>query len=117
MSDDGSDNVAENVVETVLQRLRNKKKITGFHRSKKNDSLDVSGIDFLIILNNGLVIPLQCKTHSKKDASRLEEHKKKHPEIKFIIFVTTHGYNRDKEKIYLKAEKYILDIIKSADRL
>lgn len=117
MSDDGSDNVAENVIETVLQRLRDKKKIAGFHRSKKNDSLDASGIDFLIILNNGLAIPLQCKTYSRKNDLRLTEHRRKHPEIKYIIFVVTHGYNQDKDKIYLMAEKDLLDIIKNADRL
>lgn len=116
MKNDGYYNLAENIVETVLHDLVKRSKIASFNRSKHNDNLDASGIDFLIILNGGLAVPLQCKTYSKKNKERLLEHERKHPEIKYIIFVMTHGFNRNKRKIYLLVERDILNIIKSADR-
>ncbi len=95
----------------MLSDLRKEKIIASFIRCKPNDVLDSSGIDFLIILNDGYAIPLQCKTYSHKNDERIADHMRKHRDIKFIMCVVTHTFERDKQKVYLLARKGLLAII------
>jgi len=106
------DNVAELILGEVLLEMIKDGKISGFIQSKKNDRLDVEGIDFLLILNDDLALPIQVKTHSRNRRRCIEKHFRRHPLVKCTIFVKIGFYNRRPETAsnYLKDEilNYIL---------
>ncbi len=109
-----SRNAAEEIVEEVLNQKQKKGCIPGFLRNNSNDRLDVSGIDFLIFLHNGLALPLQVKTNSTKDNMevKLKEHLRKHPCVKYVLLVDIH--NRDRDDLYKNIDKVIRGMIKEA---
>lgn len=106
------DNVAELILREVLLEMIKDGKISGFIQSKKNDRLDIEGIDFLLFLNDDLALPVQVKTYSRNKKRCIEKHFRKHSLIKFVIFVKIGFYNRRPEtaSAYLKDEilNYIL---------
>lgn len=110
----GQENLAEEITQTVLGKLQKEKLIAKFIRSQRNEDLDIGGIDFLIILNSGYAIPLQVKTDNKNIEKKLDEHKNKHSEIKFVLCVPTHRFRRDPEKIYKVVEAELRQYLKSA---
>ncbi len=109
-----SRNAAEEIVEEVLNQKQKRGCISGFLRNQSNDQLDVAGIDFLIFLHNGLALPLQVKTHSNKDNMevKLQEHRRKHPCVKYVLVVDIH--NRDRDGLYKDIDKTIRGMIKEA---
>lgn len=81
-------NPAEDVVEKILNKLKDLRLIPGFLRNHPSDRLDSEGIDFLIFLNNGLAVALQVKTSSGNLTLKEKEHLRKHPLVKKIIFIS-----------------------------
>ena len=110
----GQENLAEEIVQTVLGKLQKEKLIAKSIRSKRNEDLDIGGIDFLIILNSGYAIPLQVKTDNRHIEKKLAEHQDKHSEIKFVLCVPTHRFRRDPGKIYKVIEAKLRQYLKSA---
>lgn len=108
-------NIAEEIVEWALQKLIKDKSIKGYIRSKKNDILDINGIDFLIILLNGYCIPIQIKTYTKKIEEKVKRHHDIHPEIQFVLRVSTHRFRRQSNNIYKAVEQDIRSIIASVN--
>ena len=100
------DNVAEAILKEVLLEMIKDGKISGFIQSKKNDRLDVEGIDFIVFLKNDLALPIQVKTHSRNRKRCIERHFRQHSLIKFILFIKIGFYNRRPETAshYLKEE-------------
>lgn len=98
-------NIAEDMVETVLGRMCRDKVLAGFLKNVQGDRLDREGIDFLIILNNGLAFPLQVKTSvsKEKNEQKRQEHVTKHPFIQFYLTINIH-YNRESVYRYVKRE-------------
>lgn len=107
-------NPAEDIVETVLSRARRKGIISGFLKNAHGDRLDHEGIDFLIILNNGLAVPLQVKTYSDKERNekKYREHVVKHPLVHFFITVNVHSGNP--EAVYKYVERELRHQIRKA---
>lgn len=110
----GQENLAEEITQTVLGKLQKEEIFAKFIRAKRNEDLDIGGIDFLIILNSGYAIPFQVKTDNKNIEKKVSEHKEKHPEIKFILCVPTHRFRRDPEKIYKVVEAELRQYLKFA---
>lgn len=102
-------NPAEDAVETVLQRLKEKGEILGFLRNRSSDRLDEEGIDFLIFLPRGFAMPLQVKTCNSNDKReydyKLREHKRKHPLVEFLICVRTNLLTNESERLYAIVER------------
>lgn len=104
-------NVAEEIVRQVLVRMQAAGSILGFLINNKDDRLDKEGIDFLIFLQNGLAVPLQVKTYSRKKyhSSDLAEHLRKHPMVLFFLTVDIH-------KIRSSVFRYVEDEIRKMVR-
>jgi len=100
------DNVAEMILKEVLLEMQKEERISGYIQSRKNDRLDVEGIDFIIFLKNDLALPIQVKTHSRNKKRCLEKHFRLHSLIKFVLFIKIGFYNRRPETAshYLKGE-------------
>lgn len=94
-------NEAEEIVAECLTAMKKDGRISDFIHSKRNGELDVKGIDFLLVLNNDKVVAVQIKTSSSEGNNRrtLEHHLKKHPKIKFMIFVEIGFYHKKPEKV------------------
>ncbi len=99
-------NPAEDIVEEVLKRMAGGKSIAGFLKNIHGDRLDHEGIDFLIILNNGLAVPLQVKTYSGKERNekKYREHLHKHPLVLFFLTVNVHTGNPEAVYRYIERE-------------
>ncbi len=82
----GERNPAEEKTSEALEILKSENLIIGFRRSPKNGYLDSNGIDFLIFLDNELVLPLQVKSSPKK----LGYHYQKYPFIIAIVAKERH---------------------------
>ena len=93
-------NDAEEIVKYALMAMKKEKKIADFIHSKRNGELDEKGIDFLVITNNSKLLAIQVKTSSNNnnDDRKLGLHLKKHPQIKFVIFVKVNLYCKNKEE-------------------
>jgi hypothetical protein len=74
--------------------------------------VDELGIDFLVYLNNGLILPIQVKASSKDNGDRRTKHLKKHPKILFIIFADVESYKRRPEKVIDSVAKEIHDFLR-----
>ena len=100
-SGDRDVNVAENIVEIVLGKMREEKIIPYFIRNRKNDKMDQEGIDFLVFLDNGSAIPIQVKTEPKGDNfnKKYKEHLRKHPFVKFMIAVPIHLLHKEPDRL------------------
>lgn len=112
MARDG--NPAEEVVERVLDKLKEERLISGFLRNRPSDRLDSEGIDFLIFLNNELALALQVKTDGGRweFSEKLKEHRRKHPLIKNLICVPIHRLSNDPERVYKEVEKELRGMLK-----
>ncbi|MDO8430095.1 MAG: hypothetical protein Q7S73_01895 [bacterium] len=102
-------NPAEDVVGKVLNKLKEEGLIAGFLQNRQSDRLDEEGIDFLIFLPSGFALPLQVKTCNSNDKrqydGKLQEHKRKHPLVKFLICVRTNLLANESERLYSIVEK------------
>lgn len=109
-------NVAEDITESVLSWLKRHGRVSGYLRNNQGDRLDSEGIDFLIFLKNGLAIPLQVKTSSNRrnNEEKINEHFRKHPQVKNIIMVDIHTEDRRAE--YRKITRYLHQVVKDAAR-
>ncbi len=103
------DNVAEMILKEVLLEMQKDDLISGFIQSRKNDRLDMEGIDFLLFLKNDLSLAVQVKTHSRNHKRCIDKHFRRHPLIKFVLFIKIGFYNRRPET----ASRYIKEEIKS----
>ncbi|MEK7521171.1 MAG: hypothetical protein AAB560_03800, partial [Patescibacteria group bacterium] len=100
----GERNPAEEKVVQALEILKTENLIVGFRRSAKNGHLDSNGIDFLIFLEENLVLPLQVKSSPKK----LGYHYQKYPFIMALAAKEKHDVadvkKVDRDFAGLKAE-------------
>ncbi len=105
-------NIAEDVVGTVLGRMREEKLIAGFIRNRKNDKMDEERIDFLALFENGMAVPIQVKTESRNYnfSRKFKEHTRKHPMIKFMISVPINLLQKEPERLYAIVKKRLIDI-------
>jgi hypothetical protein len=107
------DNVAEMILKEVLVDLQKDGKIAGFIQSHKNDRLDKEGIDFLVLLNDDLALPIQVKTYSRNRKRCIDKHFRRHPLVKFVIFVRIGFYNRRPEIASNRLKDEILNYLLS----
>ncbi len=108
------DNVAESILKEVLLEMIKDGKICGFIHSQRQDDYDKKGIDFMLFLNNDLLLPIQVKTHSRNRKRCLERHNRLHPLIKFVLFIKIGFYNRRPETASHYIEKEIENFIKQS---
>lgn len=101
------DNVAEMILREVLIEMRSEGRIAGFIQSRKNDRLDVEGIDFLMFLRNNLALAIQVKTHSRNRRRCLEKHFRRYSLVKFVLFIKIGFYNRRPESASRSIKKEI----------
>ena len=109
-------NLAEDVVENVLNRFKEENKILGFLKNRHCDRIDEEGADFIIVLNNGLWVPLQVKTESLSESHEKQyaEHIRKHALVKFLISVSVRHFQNQPERTYALARKQIEGILYEA---
>lgn len=81
--------------EKMLEELKSENKILGWFHAEENDSMDIKGIDFLVILVGYLSVTVQIKS----SFDRVDEHLRKHPLIRLVMIVPRSRNNADKEKI------------------
>lgn len=107
-------NLAEDVVEEVLEKLKSESVISGFLRNRPNDRLDSEGIDFLIFLPSGFAMPLQVKTKNGRypKEQKLKEHLRKHPRVKFLICVPTHLLPSERDRLYEIVEQELKSMLR-----
>ena len=113
------ENPAEEVVERVLTKMKDEDRIRGYLRNRTSDRLDSEGIDFLIILNTNLALPLQVKTCNKQNGGKgskdydrkLKEHLRKHPLVKFFICIQTNMLNSNPDRLYQIVERDLVNLI------
>lgn len=105
-------NIAEDVVGTVLNKMREEKIIAGSIRNRKNDKMDEEGIDFLVLFETGMAVPIQVKTEPRgyNFNRKFREHIRKHPMIKFMISVPINLLQKEPERLYAIVKKRLIDI-------
>ena len=95
------------VEEATKELIKEDTHFIGYQRAKKSDALDTSGIDILIYLQGGLVLPLQVKsTYSKRGKFH-----RNHPLILFVLFVRNITLDKNSER-YKRTLFYIKNKIK-----
>ena len=99
MESDDRGQRAEKAVKQALGIMEKEKTIVGSYQNKQHGEVDELGIDFLVYLKNGLILPIQVKTASKDNENRHAKHMKKHPHVKFLIFVNVELYKVRPEKV------------------
>lgn len=87
MESDDRGKKAEAAVRQALTILEKEKTIPGFYQNRQHGEVDGLGIDFLVYLKGGLILPIQVKVSSGDNGNRRQKHLKKHPNIPFMIFV------------------------------
>jgi len=99
MESDDRGKRAEGAVKEALDLMVKEKTIAGFHQNKKCGEVDELGIDFIVYLKCGLIMPIQVKAASKDNENRRQKHLKKHPFVPFMIFVNLELYKVRPEKV------------------
>jgi len=87
MESDDRGKKAEGVVRQALTIMEKEKMITGFYQNKQHGEVDGLGIDFLVYLKNGFILPIQVKASCGDNGNRRRKHLQKHPNILFMVFV------------------------------
>jgi hypothetical protein len=98
MESDDRGRRAEEAVGQVLAMMEKEGLIVGSYRNKQHGEVDELGIDFLVYLRNGLILPVQVKAASKDNDDRRYKHLKKHPHVPFMVFVNLELYKVRPEK-------------------
>ncbi len=112
MESDDRGNRAEEAVKRALGIMQKEGDILGFYQNKKNRELDELGIDFLVYLKGGFILPIQVKASSKDNENRRVKHLKKHPKILFMVFVDIDFYKKCPEKSLDSIVKEIREFLK-----
>ncbi|MCL5017302.1 MAG: hypothetical protein M1155_01385 [Patescibacteria group bacterium] len=99
MESDDRGRRAEEVVGQVLAIMEKEGLIAGSYRNKQHGEVDELGIDFLVYMRNGLILPVQVKAASKDNENRRCKHLKKHPYVPFMIFVNLELHKVRPEKV------------------
>ena len=99
MESDDRGRKAEDVVGQVLAMMEKEGLVVGSYRNKQHGEVDELGMDFLVYLRNGLILPVQVKAASKDNENRRCKHLKKHPHVPFLIFVDLELYKVRPEKV------------------
>lgn len=90
---------AEDIVRQALAIMTKEKTVTGFYKNRQHKEVDELGIDFLVYLNGGLILPIQVKVSCDDNEHRRVKHIGKHPNIRFMIFVDLKAYKVRPEKV------------------
>jgi len=98
MESDDRGKRAEGAVKQALAIMEEEKTIAGFYQNKQHGEVDQLGIDFIVYLKGGLILPIQVKVSSGDNGNRRQKHKKKHPNILFMIFVDLELLKKHPEK-------------------
>ncbi len=112
MESDDRGKKAEAVVRQVLSIMEKEREIAGSYQNKQHGEVDELGIDFIVYLKNGFILPIQVKAGSKDNENRRAKHMKKHPNVKFMIFVNLELYKVRPEKVLGCIMKEIEDFLK-----
>lgn len=99
MESDDRGQKAEAAVKQALCIMEKERTIVGSYQNKQHGEVDELGIDFLVYLKNGFILPIQVKAGSKDNENRRTKHIKKHPNVKFLIFVNIELYRVRPEKV------------------
>ena len=99
MESDDRGKRAEEAVRQALSIMEKEGVIAGYYKNKKCGEVDELGIDFLVYLRNGFILPIQVKAASKDNENRRVKHIKKHPRILFMIFVNLELFKVRPEKV------------------
>jgi hypothetical protein len=99
MESDDRGRKAEEAVAQVLAIMIKNGLMAGFYQNKRHGEVDELGIDFLVYLKNGFILPIQVKAASKDNENRCAKHLKKHPHVPFVIFVNLELYKVRPEKV------------------
>jgi len=98
MESDDRGKRAEYAVKQSLAIMEKEKTIVGFYQNKQHGEIDGLGMDFVVYLKGGLILPIQVKVSCKDNKNRRTKHLKKHPNIPFMIFVDLELYKKHPEK-------------------
>ena len=112
MESDDRGKKAEAVVKQVLGIMEKEGEIIGSYQNKQHGEVDELGIDFIVYLKGGLILPIQVKAASKDNDNRRAKHMKKHPNVKFMIFVNLELYKVRPEKVLDSVMKEIQAFLK-----
>lgn len=99
--EDSSDK-AELVTKSILEKLVKSGYLIGFIHAKPGSQLDAEGIDFLVFIYGGFMLPIQIKNRNKTAVPAekiVKNHHRKHPNVQLILFVNTRRKNK---KSYLR---------------
>ncbi|MHB9019423.1 MAG: hypothetical protein ACYC3G_00900 [Minisyncoccota bacterium] len=99
---------AELAVKQALSIMEKEKTIVGSYQNKQHGEVDELGIDFLVYLKNGFILPIQVKAGSKDNENRRAKHMKKHPHVPFMVFVNL-------ELLKVRPEKVLDGIVKEIE--
>ena len=99
MESDDRGKRAEGTVKQALAIMEKEKAIAGFYQNKQHGEVDQLGIDFLVYLKGGFILPIQVKASSGDNGNRRQKHLKKHPNIPFMVFVDLELLKKHPEKV------------------
>ena len=112
MESDDRGKGAEGAVRQDLVIMEKEKTIAGFYQNKQHGEVDGLGIDFLVYLKNGFILPMQVKVSCGDNGNRRHKHLKKHPNISFMIFVDLELHKKHPEKELDRIVKEVAGFIK-----
>lgn len=104
--------IAEDAVRMVLINLERGCEIGGFYQNKPNGEIDMLGIDFLVYLKNGFILPIQVKASLQNTKASIAMHLKRHPHVPFMIFVNLELYKVHPEKVQDRIAEEIRGFLK-----
>lgn len=104
-----ANSAAENAVVWICERWMAQGKITHYLHSWQNGQLDKSGIDIIISLRSGLIVPVQVTSKSSDEQieTKRARHFRLYPYVKVFLVVENipQGYIATDIKIYRKVAK------------
>jgi hypothetical protein len=77
MESDDRGRKAEDIVRQALAIMTKEKIEAGFYKNQQHKEVDELGIDFLVYLKGGFILPLQVKVSCRDNANRRSKHMKK----------------------------------------
>lgn len=102
----GIDFAPENVMTAALEILSRQNVILAWRKSQKNGELDADGVDFVIYLKSGLILPVQTGGPNKD----VELHLARHPHVRFIVKICSNRPNFLAETLKRFVEKIDLEV-------
>lgn len=109
------DRASENCVVRICERWMAQGKIPDYIHSWRNGQTDKKGMDVIIMLRSGLLIPVQVtfKDSEEHVRDKRERHARLYPNVKVLVFVerVPTGYVGPDEEIYCKVARDLAEQI------